>query len=150
MACSSLLWRASCNVLIHTVTIAIGKRTFRHSFCFLLDVPRCRCYGQHCVVMQNAPPHHLHPPLALPPRSHPACRPFWSPPPARTQPVKLNQINPSWGHARWHAHQLLRPHVVQDSLGSLAVMATLHNGKKELGGVILRKKHKRITFLNDL
>lgn len=28
-------------------------------------------------------------------------------------------------------------------------MATLHNREEELGGIILRKKHKGITFLND-
>jgi len=37
------------------------------------------------------------------------------------------------------AHQLLGPHVVQYPLGVLAVMATLHDGEKKLGGVILRR-----------
>lgn len=48
------------------------------------------------------------------------------------------------------AHQLLWPHVVQDSLGSLAVMATLHNCKKELRSIILQKNknpHRNIKLL---
>lgn len=59
----------------------------------LLDVPRCRCYDQHCVVMLSAPP--LHPPLpaAPPPLSHPACRPFWSLPPAWTLTVRRVTYN---------------------------------------------------------
>lgn len=114
-----------------------------HSPCSLLDVPRCRCYDQHCVVRQNAPLPHLRPPLALPPLSHPACRPFWSPPPATTWPVKQNPNSTCWRRAHRHSHQLLRSHVVQDSLSSLTVMATLHNCKKELRGIILQKKAQR-------
>ena len=34
-------------------------------------------------------------------------------------------------------HQLLGPHVVQDPLCVLAVMATLHDGQQQLGGVVL-------------
>lgn len=123
---------------------------FSHTLCSLLDVPRCRCYDQHCVVRQNAPLPHLHPPLVLPPLSHPACRPFWSPPPARTQPVIQNPNDTSWRHAHRHSHQLLWSHVVQDSLCSLAVMATLHNCKKELRGIILQKNPQRNNLVIKL
>lgn len=39
-----------------------------------------------------------------------------------------------------YAHQLFGPHVVQNPLSVLAVMATLHNCKKQLRGIVLGKK----------
>lgn len=39
-----------------------------------------------------------------------------------------------------YAHQLFGPHVVQNPLSVLAVMATLHNCKKQLRGIVLWKK----------
>lgn len=65
------------------VLFAHGVFPFPHLFYSgLLDVPRCRCYDQHCVETRSAPPLHPHPPAAPQPLSLPACRPFWSPPPA--------------------------------------------------------------------
>lgn len=37
-------------------------------------------------------------------------------------------------------HQLLRPHVVQDPLGVLAVVPALHDGQQQLGGVVLKRE----------
>lgn len=108
----------------------------------LLDVPRCRYYDQHCVEMQSAPPLHPHPPAAPPPLSHPACRPFWSLPPARkllSDSVHLILLNSVIICKTSHTYQLFRPHVVQYPLSILTVMSTLHNGKKKLGGIILWK-----------
>lgn len=42
-------------------------------------------------------------------------------------------------------YQLFWPHVVQDPFGILTVMAALHNGKKQLGGVILRE-HQQVQL----
>lgn len=39
-----------------------------------------------------------------------------------------------------HTYQLFRSHVIQYPLGILAVMATLHNCEKQLGGIILGKR----------
>lgn len=65
------------------VLFAHGVFPFPHLFySSLLDVLRCRCYDQHCVETRSAPPLHPHPPAAPQPLSLPACRPFWSPPPA--------------------------------------------------------------------
>lgn len=43
---------------------------------------------------------------------------------------------------RYHTHELLGPHVVQYSLRVLAVMATLHDCKEKLGGIILERDER--------
>jgi ABC-type Zn2+ transport system substrate-binding protein/surface adhesin len=41
-------------------------------------------------------------------------------------------------HRHTHTHQLFGPHVVEDPLGVLTVVAALHDGQEQLGGVVLR------------
>lgn len=45
---------------------------------------------------------------------------------------------------RSHTHELLGPHVVEYSLSVLAVMATLHNCKEKLGGIILQGDEREL------
>ena len=59
----------------------------------LLDVPRCRYYDQRYAERQSAPPLHPHPPVAPPPLSPPACRPFLSLPPARCRLSESNHVS---------------------------------------------------------
>lgn len=44
-------------------------------------------------------------------------------------------------------HQLFRPHVVQDPLGVLTVVTALHDGQKQLGGVILLNRGEKVSEL---
>lgn len=106
----------------------------------LPDEPRCRYYDQRCEEMQNAPPLPPLPPVAPPPRSHPACTPFWSPPPEGTcTRQQIHSPSTMWGRSGHPTNQLFGPHVVQDPLSVLAVVTTLHDGEEQLGGVVLWK-----------
>lgn len=55
-----------------------------------------------------------------------------------------------WNYARCGTtsitHQLFRPHVVQDPLGVLTVVTALHDGQKQLGGVILLNRGEKVSI----
>lgn len=70
----------------------------------------------------------------LSPRST-ACR---TPRPRPRAGVRGSPARP--GDSPAPTHQLLRPHVVQDPLGVLAVVPALHDGQQQLGGVVLKRE----------
>lgn len=125
----------------------LDSATFRHSFWFLPDVPGCRCYGQHCAARQSAPPRHPHPPPALPPRSHPACRPFWSPPPARTQPVKQHQLKAQRRTRTRDMHTSSLGLMLYRILSAVSLSWRLSIiARRSLEALFCQRKHKGVTF----